>query len=399
MTRSPSKPTRHHVPPAPVEITPARARAIWIDAQRLNVAEPFGAGPHAVAQAVAHLGYVQIDTINVIERCHHHILYNRIPAYARADLENAQATAKTVFEYWTHALSLIAIADFRFFAGEMRRQRKEPTHWYADVGAREVRKVIRRVRDEGALTIADIKDDALVDKDHPWASRKPSKRALQAAFFRGELTIARREGMLKTYELMERHFGWDKLPKPASAAEITAYRLERALRSQGVVGLGPIGLGAMGVKAAVKAQIEREVRAKRLVPVTFAGATAEHWARPETLEAEIAAPTLTHILSPFDPLIIQRRRTAAFFGYEHLFEAYVPKAKRKFGYFTLPVLCGDEIVAALDLKADRQAGKLLIQAWHWVGKGSTRRHKREIEAALDRFARFQLPRDETSDPS
>ena len=255
------------------------------------------------------------------------------------------------------------------------------------------------MRDEGALTIADIKDDALVDKDHPWASRKPSKRALQAAFFRGELTIARREGMLKTYELMERHFGWDKLPKPASAAEITRYRLERALRSQGVVGLGPIGLGAMGVKAAVKALIEREVRAKRLVPVTFAGATAEHWARPEALEAEIAAPTLTHILSPFDPLIIQRRRTAAFFGYEHLFEAYVPKAKRKFGYFTLPVLCGDEIVAALDLKADRQAGKLLIQAWHWVGKGSARRHKREIEAALDRFTRFQLPRDETSDPS
>ena len=90
------------------------------------MAEPFGAGPHAVAQAVAHLGYVQIDTINVIERCHHHILYNRIPAYRRADLENAQATAKTVFEYWTHALAYIATDDFRFFAGEMKRQRKEP---------------------------------------------------------------------------------------------------------------------------------------------------------------------------------------------------------------------------------------------------------------------------------
>ena len=397
MTRTAKPKARRRATPAPVEITPERARAIWVDAQRLNVPAPFGAGPEAVVRAVAHLGYVQIDTINVIERCHHHILYNRIPAYRRADLEDAQAEAKTVFEYWTHALAYIATDDFRFFAGEMKRQRNDPDHWYADVPVKEVRKLVRRVRAEGALTIADIKDDVLVDKDHPWASRKPSKRALQAAFFRGELTISRREGMLKTYELTERHFGWDKLPKPASAAEMTAYRLERAVRNQGVVGLGPIGLGAMGVRAAVKALIDREVRAKRLVPVTFAGAVTEHWARPEVLEADIAPPTLTHILSPFDPLIIQRRRTAAFFGYEHLFEAYLPKAKRKLGYFTLPVLSGDEIVAALDLKADRQAGKLLIQAWHWVGKGSARRHKREIEAALDRFARFQLPRDEAAD--
>ena len=397
MTRTPKPKPRRRASPAPVEISPERARALWIDAQRLNVAEPFGAGPQAVAKAVAHLGYVQIDTINVIERCHHHILYNRIPAYRRADLEQAQAEAKTVFEYWTHALAYVATTDFRFFTGEMKRQRNNPDHWYADVPLQEVRKVVRRVRAEGALTIADIKDDVLVDKDHPWASRKPSKRALQAAFFRGELAIARREGMLKTYALATRHFGWERLPTPASAAEITRYRLERAVRTQGVVGLGPVGLGAMGVKAAVKALIDRDVRAKRLVPVTFAGAVGEHWARPEVLEADIPPPTLTHILSPFDPLIIQRKRTAAFFGYEHLFEAYLPKAKRKLGYFTLPVLTGDEIVAALDLKADRQADKLLIQAWHWVGRGSARRHKGEVEAALDRFARFQLPPDETAD--
>ena len=398
VTRTP-KPTRRRATPAPAEIAPERARALWIDAQRLNVEQPFGAGPEAVARAVAHLGYVQIDTINVIERCHHHILYNRIPAYARADLESAQAEAKSVFEYWTHALAYIASADFRFFAGEMKRQRKEPTHWYTDVTARDVRKVVRRVRDEGALTIADIKDDVLVDKDHPWASRKPSKRALQAAFFRGELAISRREGMLKTYELTERHFGWDTLPKPASAAEITRYRLERALRSQGIVSLDSTCPGEAKAKPAVKALIDREVRAKRLVPVAFADGAPPHWARPEALEATIAPPTLTHILSPFDPLIIQRRRTAAFFGYEHLFEAYLPKAKRKLGYFTLPVLCGEEIVAALDLKADRQAGKLRIQAWHWVGRGQARRHKGQVEEALDRFARFQLPGDEAATPS
>jgi uncharacterized protein YcaQ len=384
--------------PAPAEITLERARALWIDAQRLNGAEPFGTGPGAVAKAVGHLGYVQIDTINVIERCHHHILYNRIPAYRRADLEAAQASDKSVFEYWTHALAYVATADFRFFAGEMQRQRKDPTHWYADVGAKEVRKVVRRVRDEGALTIADIKDDVLVDKGHPWASRKPSKRALQAAFYRGELVIARRKGMLKTYELTERHFGWDKLPTPASAADITRYRLERALRSQAIVSLDSICTGEAKAKPAVKALIERDVRAKRLVPIAFAEGAAPHWARPEVLETEVPPPSLTHILSPFDPLIIQRKRTALFFGYEHLFEAYVPRARRKLGYFTLPVLSGDEIVAALDLKADRQARELLVQAWHWVGPGSARRHKRLVEEALDRFERFQLPHDEPADP-
>ncbi len=398
VTRKP-KPKRRRAAPAPVEISPERARALWIDAQRLNVPDPFGAGPEAVRRTVTHLGYVQIDTINVIERCHHHILFNRIPAYTRADLETAQAVAKTVFEFWTHALAYIAVEDFRFFAGEMRRQRKEPTHWYADVGAKEVRKVLRRVRAEGALTVADIKDDVLIDKDHPWASRKPSKRALQAAFFRGELVIARRKGMLKTYELTERHFGWERLPKAASAAEATTYRLERALTAQGLVSLDSICMGEAKAKPAVAALIAREVHAKRLVPVTFDGMQAPHWTRPEALEAEIVPPSLTHILSPFDPLIIQRKRTAAFFGYEHLFEAYLPKERRKLGYFTLPVLVGDEIVAALDLKADRQADKLLIQAWHWVGKGTARQHKPAIEAALDRFARFQLPQGDTGDPS
>ncbi len=99
-----------------------------------------------------------------------------------------------------------------------------------------------------------------------------------------------------------------------------------------------------------------------------------------------------HILSPFDPLIIQRKRTLLFFGYEHRFEAYVPKEKRRFGYFALPVLVGDDIVAALDLKTDRNRGKLLLQKWNWVGgpKGTRRDLKRRIEEELHRFERFQL---------
>ena len=188
--------------PREVEVlSPAAARAIWLRAQRLDLRAPFGDGPGAVAAAVAHLGYVQIDTINVIERSHHHILWTRMPDYRRADLAAALSVEKSVFEYWTHALAYVPTADFRYFVAEMQRRRVKPENWWGPVTPEEVKKAVARVRKEGALSIRDIDDDELVEKDHPWASRKPSKRALQLAFFQGLVTISARAGMLKTYEL------------------------------------------------------------------------------------------------------------------------------------------------------------------------------------------------------
>jgi uncharacterized protein YcaQ len=133
------------------------------------------------------------------------------------------------------------------------------------------------------------------------------------------------------------------------------------------------------------------VRRGRLVPVTIEGSNADHWAQPEALAAcPLPPPGLVRILSPFDPLIIQRKRLKLFFDHEHRFEAYVPKEKRLFGYFALPVLVGDEIVAVLDLKTDRAKGEVLIQQWRWVGNGSPGRHKPAIDDELHRFTQFQL---------
>jgi uncharacterized protein YcaQ len=382
--------------PKPLPLSTKQARQIWLRAQRLDMRVPFGEGAQAVADATAHLGYVQIDTINVIERCHHHILFSRIPSYRRADLRQAHSVDKSVFEYWTHALSYVPAADFRFFLPAMREHRREGHRWFGSVKPADTRKVMRLLR-AGPLTIRDIEDDVLVEKEHLWQSRKPSKRALQLAFYTGAVTISERQGMLKTYELMNRHFGWDKLPRPASAREITAYLLDRALRAQGVVSLDSICYLDAPSKKPVAGLIASRVRRGELVPVTLEGAgKQEHWASPAALEAgdEGPPPDLVHILSPFDPLIIQRKRTNLIFGYNHLFEAYVPKAKRKLGYFALPVLVGDEIVAALDLKTDRQAKKLLMQKWTWVGQGrktaGRKELKRVIEEELDRFERFQL---------
>src|SRR5215217_737603 len=351
----------------PVSVSTAQGRAIWQHAQRLDSEAPFGAGPAAAAATIRHLGYVQIDTINVIERCHHHILFSRIPDYRRSDLVHLQSAEKSVLEYWTHALSYVPTEDLKYFLPAMKLYREQPSAWFGSVTSKEISAMKKRLCDEGPLSIRDIEDDELVDKTHPWASRKPSKRVLQLMFYQGHVAIAAREGMVKTYDLTERHFAWDKAPKPATERQVTAYLLDRALTSQGVVSLDSICHLNAPAKKAVRELIEARVKRRELVPVVVEGAEkVAHWAEPEVLAAEHGAGERVHILSPFDPLVIQRKRLKLFYGYDHLFEAYVPAEKRKLGYFALPVLMGDRIVAAIDLKTDRKAGKLLIQQATWL---------------------------------
>ncbi|MBN9317825.1 MAG: YcaQ family DNA glycosylase [Devosia sp.] len=375
----------------PVALSIADARRIWLNATRLDERAPFGDGPAATLAAIEHLGYVQIDTINVIERAHHHILYSRIPNYRRTDLAHVQSQDKSVFEYWTHALAYLPLRDIGFYLNEMRHHRSEPMRWYADADPNDLKRLLRQIRKDGAISIRDIEDEELVEKDHPWASRKPSKRVLQYGFYSGELAISERNGMVKTYELIDRHFGWPPRPRAATERQIDEHLIERALTAQGLISGPSVMHPRLRFTPEMAKMIESRVRTKKLVPVMVGDDTTVHYVRPETLEQPaFHRPPLVHILSPFDPLIIQRRRLKLFFGYDHVFEAYVPKARRQYGYFTLPVLVGDEVVAAMDLKTDRAAGRMLIQSWHWIGAGNAAEHKAAIEEELGRFERFQL---------
>lgn len=373
-------------------ITKTQSKALWISAQGLHEKGFFGGGAFATTKTIAHLGYVQIDTISVIERCHHHILYSRIPDYHQQHLHKAQSQDKTIFEYWTHALAYVPTKDFRFFQSRMEKNRKSPHAWFRTVKKEELQKVLRLIKERGPISIRDIQDDVLVEKDHAWASRKPSKKALQLAFNQGKLVISERKGMLKKYELTDRHFNWNEKPKPATEAELNGYLLERALRSQALVSLDSICHLDASRKPAMKALIERELKAGHLIPIQIEGVEkVQHWIKPEVLDKKVMIhEDQVHILSPFDPLIIQRKRLNLFFGYQHLFEAYIPKEKRVYGYFSLPVLMEDEIVAVLDLKTDRQLKKLLIQKWTWLPKKKTVRLKSKLEAELHRFEKFQL---------
>jgi uncharacterized protein YcaQ len=243
-----------------------QARRLWLQAQRLDEAAPFGDGPQATRLAVEHLGYVQIDTINVVERCHHQILYTRIPAYRREHLRQAQSIDKTVFEYWTHALSYVPTRDLRFFLRAMRRDWRARSAWFGLVKDAEPAQGAGAHSQAGPLTIRDIDDDILVEKQHAWASRKPSKRALAARVLsRGQVTVSQRTGMLKTYELMHRHFGWERPPPAATEAEILHYppraRATGASRGEPRFGVLP----RPGAKPAIRRLLERKVRRSELV--------------------------------------------------------------------------------------------------------------------------------------
>lgn len=373
-------------------ISQVKAQELLLDAQRLNVANPFGKGPEAVLNAITHLGYVQIDTISVIERCHHHILYNRIPSYKLADLHHAQTIDKSIFEYWTHALAYVPTSDYRFFMNDMKARKENLGQWFSKVKPEELKKVMTTIKREGALSIRDIADDVLVEKDHDWGSKKPSKRALQLGFHTGELTISERLGMLKKYELSTRHFNWLKRPKAATRDEVNNYMIDRALRSQGLVDVNSIcHLEKAARKTEVKKLLENRVKNGQLLEVAVKNKEKQIlFIRPETIECKIKSSEQVHILSPFDPLTIQRKRLEFFFDYAHRFEAYIPKTKRIFGYFALPVLVDNQIKAVIDLKTDRARQKLLIQQWTWLEKHKSVSTKQRIEEQLQRFEKFQL---------
>lgn len=374
------------------EISKAQVRKLWLQAQGLDLRAPFGNGPKAAAKAVEHLGYVQIDTISVVERCHHHILYSRIPDYKRSHLHQAQTKDKTVFEYWTHALAYVATKDYRFFMNDMKRRATDSNSYFSSVTKADLQKVFRLIKKEGPISIRDIKDDVLVEKTHLWGSRKPSKSAMQRAFNTGELVISERQGMLKKYELAARHFEWEKKPKAATPAEVIDYVIDRALRAQAVVSVDSICYLDNKRKAAVLKRLEARARKGEIIQAAVKGiAETKFWLKASLLEENPQPESeLVHILSPFDPLIIQRKRLHAFFDYEHRFEAYIPKEKRVYGYFTLPVLIDDKIVAVLDLKADRAEEKLLVQQWTWLGKNKSASNKKKIEQELHRFEEFQF---------
>ncbi|MQA89644.1 MAG: hypothetical protein GEU90_05350 [Gemmatimonas sp.] len=346
-----------------ITISISDARRIVLRAQGLDVGWPLSPGIAGAAEAIARLGYVQIDTIAVIERAHHHVLWTRHRDYVPAMLDVLLSRDRSVFESWTHAAAYLPVSVYRYYLPMMRAfaQRPKIKAWRAG-NRRVVRHVLERIRAEGALRSADFARPP--EKRGPWWDWTPTKRALEILFRSGQLMIAGRHNFQRVYDLTERVLpaGTDtSRPRPA---EVARYVVHRTLAAQGIA----------TDREAAWWSVDRKTVAAALAELVDAGKVAEvrvrsldgtpYYVAADALDAALDRPTevaSVRLLSPFDNLIIDRGRTLRFFDFDYRIECYTPEPKRKYGYFTLPILWGDRLVGRLDPKADRRRRTFIVR--------------------------------------
>ncbi len=367
------------------------ARQLVLRAQLLTGRRSL-AGTDGAAKTIDHLGYVQIDSIAVIERAHHHTLWARYCDYRPEALDTLMADHR-VFEYWAHALALLPISDYRFYLPRMQQHRDGRRGWlrqWRDEHTEIIHQVLNRIRSEGPLASKDFAPPAGA-ASRTWWDWKPAKTALEVLFWQGDLMIARREGFQKIYDLTERVLPAETNTRPPSPDELGRFHVRRALRGLGLA-------TEREIKALFHlcdlAQIRRALRLlqeeKKVVTIAIEGAPGPNYTLASAVEQEIPpAPRIARILSPFDNLVIQRGRLERLFGFEYRIECYLPAGKRRYGYFALPLLWGTEMIGRMDAKADRKDGRLLVKGlWFEPAFSSFHTVIPSLAEELAHFARF-----------
>ncbi len=372
-------------------ISLAQARLISLRAQGLaENAAPFGQGKPAVLRTVEHLGYIQVDTISVVQRAHHHVLWSRVPDYQPDMLHQLHDPDRAVFEYWNHAASYLPMCDFRFSRPLMQKFKREG-HWSDESPElkRAMRRMMTRIKSKGALLLRDVESKTFVGGWSNVAPSKIEKRALHELWMRGQVMIRNRQGFQKVFDLPERIIPAaidQTMPTKLEAGE---FHIKRALRALGVARLSELHYlqdaeRAGEVKTALRGLLKNgeaiELRVTEFPDVPC-------YALPEALSQ--AAPLqkkLIRILSPFDNLVIQRERMRWLFNFDYVIECYVTAAKRKYGYFVLPILCGDKFIGRMDAKADRAKRRLLIHRLFFEEGFSD---SKALQKELARFTKFQ----------
>ena len=363
----------------------SKLRRIALARQGLLQAAPFGRGKDAALRAVEHLGYVQIDTISVVERAHHHVLWSRVPNY-RPRFLDALVRERKLFEYWSHAAAWLPMSEYRFALPRMRKLNGE-RNW-SDGGNRKLqREILRRIEIEGPLRARDFVDPA--HRSDGWWEWKPAKRALEQLFMQGELMISGRDGFQKIYDLPERIIpGWVDTREPG-IDEYAAHLIDTTLRAHGCASQASMTYLRKGqaLRRAVSHELEARIEAGKLVRIDPGGGS-EIYMDPELLESRAPrCAARVRILSPFDNSIIQRRRGRELFGFDYQIECYLPAARREFGYFCLPLLYRDRFVGRIDCKAHRNSGLLEIKSRH-IEKRVDAEFEAAFAEALRAFAQF-----------
>lgn len=327
-----------------------------LHAQRVLPTKQSGPAIEATLSAIEHLGYIQIDTISVIQRAHHHTLWNRNPRYKSSHLD-ALLARKQVFEYWSHAAAHLPFRDYRFSLPRKQAFKTgAQSHWH-ERDEKMIQFVLQRIAAEGPLMARDFEQS--VQNIGGWKA-KPAKRALEYLFMQGDLMVPRRENFHKVYDLTERVLpeGTDtSLPSPEEHARflITCY-----LSANGLGQAAEIAYLLNGTKTLITSTLKDMVATREVQAIQITD--TRYYALPASLDLlnKPLARSKLKILSPFDNLVIQRKRMKALFDFDYQIECYVPEAKRQYGYFSLPILWNGQLVARMDCKAERKTSVLHI---------------------------------------
>lgn len=370
----------------PINLTRSEARKIILHAAGLAKPMQFGKGKEAVYKVIDHLGFVQLDTQYVVERAHHHMLFTRVPNYKAEWLDELQAEGR-IFEFFTSDAGFMPMSDFRFslpLKESFKSRREAMTRPQINL----MNKVLDRIAREGPLMARDFENDR-VAKSKGWWDWRPSKIALEQLYLEGSLMTLRKKNFQKLYDLPENIVPPDIDQTMPTAEEFAKNRVYRSLQRLGIAYVKEIAWGARYVKDhRVREEVKRMAEEGEILQVGVEGLKGPMYMLPEYKKQKIAISGETFILSPFDALNVFRHRLKDFFNFDYQVECFVPKAKRKYGYFSLPILVGDKFVARMDSKADRKSGTLAIHNIHFEPGTFTKDLISKVGDAIKRFAKF-----------
>jgi uncharacterized protein YcaQ len=339
------------------------ARRVILNAAGLAHRGQFGTGPEAVYQVINHLGFVQLDTNYVVERAHHQVMAARIPDYEPQWLNNLVEDSR-IFEFFISEAGYLPMHDFRFslplkdsFA--INRKPLLPAE------KTMMKQVLDRIEREGPLMVSDFEQDRL-QASTGWWDWRPAKVALERLYLDGKLMITRTKGFQKIYDLPLNLVPPETDTTPPTAQQYARYMIRRTLGALGIASAKEILWRARFVKNnLIKTELECMLAEGELKQVSIENLKTKPLYRLAKQAYDLQLAGDVFIISPFDILNVFRNRLKEFFKFNYQIECFVPAPKRKYGYFSLPILAGDTFIARMDAKADRKNKRLMIHNIHF----------------------------------
>jgi len=332
------------------------AQKLVLLSQQLPSIKQSGKAINATLAAIEHLGYIQIDTISVVQRAHHHTLWSRNPRYQNTHLDQLIAD-KRIFEYWSHAAAYLPMRDYRYsLVRKHAMATGKQNHWY-ERDTKLMKEILKRIASEGPLMAKDFEHTGKKKMD--WSS-KPAKQAIENLYMQGDLMIPYRNNFHKVYDLTERVIPEGLDVSVPTEEEYIRHLITRYLLVNGLGQASEISYLLKNTRPLVNKYLQEMHSGGELIKLKVG--ENQYFALADSLDllTKPLARAKVKILSPFDNFIIQRKRLKALFDFDYQIECYVPAAKRQYGYFSLPVLWNGMLVARVDCKADRKKSILHI---------------------------------------